>query len=384
MIARHGIAGVTHRRVAAEAKVSLAATTYHYQTKLDIIADASSRLLEGYTGAFRSFLDRHPREASLSFRDFAMRVAIAAAGRHRVGSLAWCEIILDAARHPETRDIARDWFETLLAIWTEIAVAFDVPDPRAVATSAIDTVIGLLFVIVPLGLDEAKTAGILLRDEAIEGGDEAGDRADALISPPPGRKAGETRRRIVAAATEILASEGTSGVTYRAVAQRAGITASAPIYHFPSIDHLLDAAQARLFDASKDRYRTIMSSVDHATLDIARLTDLTTAVFLREATEFAAVSVASYPIWLDAARNRSLRPTIRATIEDQNHAWDRLLRGLLPTVRPNNALLIQSLFRGKLIRILATGAATADLAAVRSSFDQALRGLDAGTFWALR
>lgn len=379
VIASHGITGVTHRLVAAEAGVSLAATTYHYQTKLDIIADASRRLLDGYTDAFRSFLSRRATDPGLSFRDFAMRVAVAAADRHRTGSLAWCEIILDAARHPETRDIARNWFDKLLAIWLEIATAFDAPDPESVATSAIDTVIGLLFVVIPLGLDEEQ-ARALLRHGAIDGAGSLNEPAPPLVVPS--RKTTETRQRIIAAAIDILAREGGSAVTYRTVAERAGLTASAPIYHYPTIDSLLDTAQAQLFDASKDRYRAIMATVDHATLDIPRLTDLTTAVFLREATEFAAVSLASYPVWLEAARRPALRLTIRATIDDQNRAWKRLLDKLLPASGPKDALLIQSLFRGKLIRILATGAATADLAGVRSGFDHALRGLQDGTYWA--
>ena len=53
-ISKHGIAGLTHRSVAQEAHVSLAATTYYYQTKTDIIADASRALLTRYLDAIGS------------------------------------------------------------------------------------------------------------------------------------------------------------------------------------------------------------------------------------------------------------------------------------------------------------------------------------------
>lgn len=40
IVAREGVAAVTHRRVAIEAQVSLSSTTWHYATKSDILAAA--------------------------------------------------------------------------------------------------------------------------------------------------------------------------------------------------------------------------------------------------------------------------------------------------------------------------------------------------------
>ncbi|MDA0183130.1 TetR family transcriptional regulator [Solirubrobacter phytolaccae] len=40
IVAREGVAAVTHRRVAAEAEVSLSSTTWHYATKADILEAA--------------------------------------------------------------------------------------------------------------------------------------------------------------------------------------------------------------------------------------------------------------------------------------------------------------------------------------------------------
>lgn len=377
VIAQHGIAGVTHRLVAREAGVSLAATTYHYETKLDIIADASAQLLHGYTEAFRRFLERRAERPALSFRDFAMRVVANAAGRDRMATLAWCEIILDAARHSEARMFAGQWFGRLHEIWREIAVALGVDDPVPVARTAIDIVIGLIFVVVPLGLSEAQVEAALF-----DGGDPAalwapsapqGDVAPA--APRGGRKADETRARILDAAIAILIDEGPGAISYRAVATRAGLSAPAPIYYYPSVETLLNAAQIRLFEASKDRYRMTMASVDYSALDIERLADLTAAVFLREATEYGPVSLAGYPIWLEAARHPSLRSTLWAAIADQNEAWGRLLSRFDRPPGGIDPLLIQGLFRGKLIRILATGAELTDLADVRGSFAALLRAI---------
>src|SRR3954470_4658742 len=40
IVAREGVAAVTHRRVAAEADVSLSSTTWHFATKADILEAA--------------------------------------------------------------------------------------------------------------------------------------------------------------------------------------------------------------------------------------------------------------------------------------------------------------------------------------------------------
>src|SRR5262245_34540578 len=152
VIARHGIASVTHRRVAESAGVSLAATTYYYKTKADIIAVASAQLLAAYVDAFRRVAERHEEDAATSLRDLVIKVVTNATGTYRTGTLAWCEIILDGARHQETRSLARAWFTRLGEIWGGIARVVGADEPEEVARSAIDVVIGLLFIVIPLGL----------------------------------------------------------------------------------------------------------------------------------------------------------------------------------------------------------------------------------------
>ena len=379
VIARYGIAGLTHRRVADAAGVSLAATTYHYQSRLGIIADAAARLLDAYVADFRRVLERHRNEPGISFRELIVRVVANAAGRHNAGALAWCEIILDAARNADTRDIASAWFEELHAIWLEIAVAFGVPDAPQAARSAIDMVVGLIFAVIPLGLDDRAVRRGLLGEEDFTRlwAPELAAVAPAA-APKGGRKAEETRERILVAAIDLLVDAGVGAVSYRAIGLRTGLTAPAATYHFPSIDSLLDAAQGRLFDAAKDRYRIVMANADYGAMDVGQLADLTTTIFQREATEFGPVSMASYPVWLGAARHPRLRPAIWAAIEDQNRAWRRLIERIAPAPRPLDPLIVQSLFRGKQIRIVATGARLADLAEVRGNFLDNLRRIGRG------
>jgi DNA-binding transcriptional regulator YbjK len=388
VIAEHGLAGVTHRLVADTGGISLAATTYHYKTKSDIIAAASAQLLASYVDTFNKSADRYRGQAQLTFREFVIKVVANATGRHRRGTLAWCEIILDGARREDTRALARTWFIRLLEVWRQIAQILGADEPELAARSAIDVVIGLLLMVVPLGLKESQVIAVLG-----DGADPsevwkprgADDSTPLLAEEDPTRKlrkAHITRERILSAAIDLLVAEGAAGVTHRAVARHAGVVPTAAMYYYPSIESLLQAAQVRLFANSKCRYRLVMSGVDPGNMDVERLSDLTATVFVREATEFGRVSLADYPVRLEAARHPSLRPTVWSVVVDQQRAWSRLLRPLTARDRPLDALLMQSLFVGKLVRILAIGATTLDLSAMRGEFHQDLQAIAHGHHWA--
>jgi AcrR family transcriptional regulator len=179
----------------------------------------------------------------------------------------------------------------------------------------------------------------------------------------------------------MLIADGAGAVSYRSVAARAGLTQAAPFYHFLTIGALLSTAQQRLFEQSKERYR-LGAAADHGgAFNVERLIDRTAAVFLREATEFAGKNLASYAIWLEADRNADLRPMIWSAIADQHLAWQRILGRLMPTQRPLDALLAQAAFIGKMVRVLATGSTTEDLALIRGEFAYDLMAITRGQFW---
>jgi DNA-binding transcriptional regulator YbjK len=381
-ISRYGIAGVTHRRVAQEAHVSLAATTYHYQTKNDIIIDASRALLARYVDAFHRFADRHRDPADrIAFRDFVLKLVFNAVGKHSVETLAWCEIIVNTARQPELRDLSRAWFVALDDVWREIAQLLGAQDiPRAV-TSAIDTVIGFLFSIVPLGLSESELRELLSIDLANFPA-ELFKAAELPAGPVrAGRKAEETRERILNAAVAILIESGTEALSFRHVSEKAGLTIAAPTYYFSSISVLLNAAQLQMFEQSKNRYRAVMSNAEYAKLDAAHLIDLTTTVFLREATEYRSLSLACYPLYIQSSRDPSLRPGLWAIDTDQLRRWMQVLAQIAPGSTPLDAWLIYASFIGKLIRVLATGAETSALSAIRGEFAYEIGALAEKRHW---
>jgi AcrR family transcriptional regulator len=386
ILASHGVTGLTHRLVAAKANVSLAATTYYFDTKYDIVAEASGITLRGYLESFRQAAERIRGESAdcSSLEQFSRRLVHNAVRRYRVRTLCWAEIMLDAHRHAETMALARQWFEEVGILWRDIAVATGVQQPARASRSAIDISIGMLFMAIALGLDEDQVDAVLARGQ--DPLKSWGGRSGEILPGEPlkrlTQKSAETRERILAATVELLISDGPGAVTYHNIAARAGLTATAPFYHFPTVASLLSAAEQRLFEQSKERYRLAAATdPSQQPVKLERLIDRTATIILREATEFASKNLAAYAIWLAAARNPNVRPMVWSAIADQHCAWQRMLSPNVSRQRPLNALAAQAGCVGKTIRLLATGSATEDLASLRSEFAYDLTALSKDCFW---
>jgi AcrR family transcriptional regulator len=364
--------------------VSLAATTYYFDTKFDIVAEASRRTLQGYIDAFHRAAVRFKQQPSdaARFSAFAAKLVHNAVGRDRLRALCWAEISLDAHRHPESLELSRQWFSNLADVWFEMADASGFKEPRETARSAIDLVIGLLLVATSLGLSAEQVDAVLLGGESPLTAWKM-EPAEQILPSPTARtskKALATRNKIIDAAIDVLVSDGPGALTYRTVAARAGITPAGPFYHFPTIDTLLAAAQSSLFDDSKQRYREVAAEIGDI-LDAERLIDRTATVLVREATEFSGQNLASYAIWLQASRKPELRPMIWGAVADQYRAWDRLLAPLAIRKRPIDALLAFCSFVGMHVRILSTGSTLEDLAQVRREFARDFTALTRSAYW---
>lgn len=377
VLADAGSSRLTHRLVAAAAGVSLAATTYHYATKRDMIADAASRLLDGYVRSFRRAAERQRRGdiVGTDLNGFAARLLSNATGRHRKSALAWCEIILEAARTPEGHALADGWFRDLFEVCRDLAGAMPGGYGDHAVESAIDTMIGLLFITLPLELTSSQLSLVLTG-----GGDPAVDWApDRMLPvtqvPSPARrtnKARETRERILGGAIEVLIAQGAGAITYNAVAAQSALTTAAPAYHFGSIEGLLKAAEGELFTRSKGRYRDMVTSAQVTGAPLEVLADLTAAVFVREVTQHGRAAIAIYSIGLESSRRLELRPAVWDVIMDQTKAWKRRLELLVPEASPLAAMRMQAVFIGKQVRALSTGSPLAHLALARGEFRSAI------------
>jgi DNA-binding transcriptional regulator YbjK len=124
---------------------------------------------------------------------------------------------------------------------------------------------------------------------------------------------GERRRaELIEATLEVIEREGVGGVSHRAVATVAGVSPSAALHHYPTLDDLLVAA---LVSANK-------SSVDavEAVEDISGLADLLGGHITDHRTRFVAV----YELYLLAARRPALRPEAYRWISSVEDAARRL------------------------------------------------------------
>lgn len=382
VLANRGIAGMTHREIARTAGVSLASTTYHFASKFDILAAASQEMLDHDTLLLPGddAAGASEQEGAGCPRSWLIAFLAKVAGEQRVRGACWTEIMLDAPRHPESLALARRWFAAATKVWSEWAAASGGDDSDLAARSYGDITVGLLlFVLVLRPADEDLKA-------VFDGGEDPLDRwghGQKVAPAKPARqteKSAMTRESILRATLDELVSMGQTAIGLKAMASKAGLSPSAASYHFPTTASLIEAAQHRLFENAKDRYR-IVASMERGEESLERLIDRTSVIFFREATEYALESLAIYRVWLEASRQPSLQSAIWADIADQHRAWRRLLTPISSSLRPIDPLLSQALFTGKMIRLVVSGSRTEDLAHVRREFAHDLAMISSGRFW---
>jgi len=153
VIERDGVAGVSHRAVAAVADVSIASITYHFPTLDNLLVAALQSAAEDLAA------ELHGRGSELGARpaDELARLIEHSVVRRRGRTLALYELYLFAARRPDLRETAGAWLEPL----TEIARAFTAdPQKARLLVAALD---GLLMqaLIGARDLDQADVAALL-------------------------------------------------------------------------------------------------------------------------------------------------------------------------------------------------------------------------------
>ncbi|MEU0597241.1 TetR family transcriptional regulator C-terminal domain-containing protein [Streptomyces sp. NPDC006393] len=114
VVGRQGIAGLSHRSVAAEADVPLGSTTYHFATLDDLLVAALRQAEEGFAKAVATrggLTDPHTDLAT----DLAGLMGEWLAG-DRTGVELEYELYLAALRRPALRPVAAEWAEDLAAL----------------------------------------------------------------------------------------------------------------------------------------------------------------------------------------------------------------------------------------------------------------------------
>lgn len=115
LIPRHGIAGITHRLVAAEAGVPVGSTTYYFADLAELTETALAETAAATRAALADCADRLAGGADLPATLSALTSGYL---DHPEQMLTVNELYLAATRHPELRPLARVWFDGLVDILT--------------------------------------------------------------------------------------------------------------------------------------------------------------------------------------------------------------------------------------------------------------------------
>ncbi|MEU3698134.1 TetR family transcriptional regulator [Streptomyces griseoviridis] len=114
VVGRAGIAGLSHRTVAAEADVPLGSTTYHFATLDDLLVAALRQANEG----FAEVLAAHPALAdpAVDLPAALARVLGEWLAGDRTGVELEYELYLAALRRPALRPVAAEWADGVTAL----------------------------------------------------------------------------------------------------------------------------------------------------------------------------------------------------------------------------------------------------------------------------
>ncbi|SER75876.1 TetR/AcrR family transcriptional regulator [Actinokineospora terrae] len=135
VIADKGVAGVTNRRIAREAEVSLGSITYHFATQTDLLRESLLLFVQEETSRLATF------ELPATLEQAAALVQQVV--ENLPSDLAPFELYLHAARDPSLRDATSRCFAAYDALTLTILTALGVPSPEHLTGPVVALVAGM-------------------------------------------------------------------------------------------------------------------------------------------------------------------------------------------------------------------------------------------------
>ncbi|MEU8620815.1 TetR family transcriptional regulator [Streptomyces sp. NPDC048623] len=154
VVGRAGIAGLSHRTVAAEADVPLGSTTYHFASLDELLVAALRRV----NATFAEELRGSPALAGPDLAGGLARIMGEWLGAERTGVELEYELYLAALRRPALRPVAAEWAEAVVAV-----LAPRTGPVTARALVALMDGIALQVLLTGVGYDEAYAREMLAR-----------------------------------------------------------------------------------------------------------------------------------------------------------------------------------------------------------------------------
>ncbi|MGP4002341.1 TetR/AcrR family transcriptional regulator [Streptomyces sp. 8N706] len=143
IIGEHGVAGVTNRRIAREAGVSLGSVTYHFATQNDLLRESLRSFVAEETRRFTELAARHQCDAIDVVEASALVGQVAANTSFDSEHIAPFELYIQAGRDPALRAAADECFAAYDRLAASILSALGVPDPERAARAAVALVVGI-------------------------------------------------------------------------------------------------------------------------------------------------------------------------------------------------------------------------------------------------
>ncbi len=131
LLSRQGATGVTHRSVAKEADVSIAVTTYHFESRDEILEKAYQLLYEQEVARWRES-NRNDKDQKASRAEIIDRIStrlIRESTEHKEQTMAAFELTFEAFRSPELSAAIGDVHKVRMAYWRKTAEQAGSKDP---------------------------------------------------------------------------------------------------------------------------------------------------------------------------------------------------------------------------------------------------------------
>lgn len=306
-----GLSAVSFRSIGESSGIHHATLQFRYGTKRDLLDRVFALLVDQETHAFKAVAEiaeqvRTPTEGAGLYR----QVVCGSGAVEHARSLALIEMLIAAVRDSAIRPHAERWLSRLQQSW-ETAFAFD-ESAADVGWFLTELQIGLLVAGIGSGrpLETAIANGELVERAlglALPEGrswfsaffDEVRQRT---FSDRPVDRADQQSNRLTTAGAEIVAIKGADALSFRSVADRAGLTLSAATNNFPKRHDLINAVYDRIFD---EIVYSPVRSVSFRDEDTAALYFVD--VLLNRQFAGANLGLALAELYLAAARHPSLR-----------------------------------------------------------------------------
>jgi TetR/AcrR family transcriptional regulator, regulator of biofilm formation and stress response len=144
LIGTGGVDSVTHRRVAQEAGVSLASTTYYFDSKSALLEEALELMVERSTEDVRRHTESPPKISRTELVERIVAFADAQIKDPNAFLTAQYELMLEAGRAEYLRPLARRWSIAYAGCFTQLVKSAGLPRPKLAAELVMKFVEGAL------------------------------------------------------------------------------------------------------------------------------------------------------------------------------------------------------------------------------------------------